>query len=230
MEKVKRGAKRDDGFIYWGGTEAWVTPARFDALRIYFREYRARNREAIRKCQAASEARIRANMTEEERKAYRARENARNAANREKQRENGRKSREKYRDRYNERARLLKFENPEKHAARLKRRRDNKSHLARLAEASRARMNAALGRKKHHRSCFYLGCSWVDLARHLENQFAEGMSWDNHCMDGWHVDHIVPVSSARTMDELIPLLHFTNLQPLWGIENMKKGNKLIDNQ
>lgn len=63
--------------------------------------------------------------------------------------------------------------------------------------------------------------SWQQLAIHLEKQFTEGMSWGNR--KDWHVDHIVPISSANTEEDVIRLNHYTNLRPIWAKENMSKG-------
>ena len=60
---------------------------------------------------------------------------------------------------------------------------------------------------------------------HLENQFKEGMTWHNR--SEWHIDHIVPLSSANNEEELYKLCHYTNLQPLWAEENLKKSNKIL---
>lgn len=70
-----------------------------------------------------------------------------------------------------------------------------------------------------------LGCSWEQMKSHLEERFTDGMTWDN--MGEWHLDHIVPVSSAKTEYELLAINHYTNFQPLWAADNMRKGNKLI---
>lgn len=72
-----------------------------------------------------------------------------------------------------------------------------------------------------------IGCSPEFLKEHLENQFTEGMSWDNHELYGWHIDHIVPLSSAKTEEEIYKLCHYTNLQPLWAKDNLKKSNKML---
>jgi len=53
------------------------------------------------------------------------------------------------------------------------------------------------------------------------------MSWENYGRNGWHVDHIIPLSSAKTEEEIYKLCHYTNLQPLWEVDNIKKGNKII---
>lgn len=72
-----------------------------------------------------------------------------------------------------------------------------------------------------------IGCSADELITHFESQFKEGMSWDNYGFYGWHIDHIIPLSSAKNEEELLKLSHYTNLQPLWMLENIKKGNKII---
>ena len=64
----------------------------------------------------------------------------------------------------------------------------------------------------------------------VEEQFVDGMSWDNYGIYGWHIDHIIPLSSAKTEEEIFKLCHYTNLQPLWAVDNLKKSNKLIINE
>ena len=73
-----------------------------------------------------------------------------------------------------------------------------------------------------------IGCSLDFLKQHLESQFKPGMSWENWNYQGWHIDHITPLSFAKTEDDLHSLCHYSNLQPLWAKENLKKGgsNKL----
>jgi hypothetical protein len=72
-----------------------------------------------------------------------------------------------------------------------------------------------------------VGCSPQFLKEYLENKFTDGMSWDNYGFYGWHIDHIIPLSSAKTEDEVCKLCHYTNLQPLWSVDNLKKGSKII---
>lgn len=69
-----------------------------------------------------------------------------------------------------------------------------------------------------------IGCSYVELAAHIESKFTDGMNWDNR--SEWHIDHKIPLSSAKTIDEVIPLFHYSNLQPLWAIDNMLKGSRM----
>ncbi len=68
------------------------------------------------------------------------------------------------------------------------------------------------------------GCSPSHLEQHLESQFTDGMTWDNY--GDWHVDHIKPISSfdLSTESERIAANHYTNLQPLWAEDNLKKSN------
>ena len=71
-----------------------------------------------------------------------------------------------------------------------------------------------------------LGCSFEFFKKHIETQFQQGMSWNNH--GHWHLDHKVPLDIATSTEELIKLNHWTNFQPLWAIENLEKNCKLLD--
>lgn len=72
-----------------------------------------------------------------------------------------------------------------------------------------------------------LGCTLNELRLHIENQFVEGMSWDNygHGVDKWNIDHIRPLSSFDLTDpeQLRIACHYTNLQPMWHLHNISKG-------
>lgn len=72
-----------------------------------------------------------------------------------------------------------------------------------------------------------LGCSLGDFKIYLENKFQDGMSWDNHARDGWHIDHIIPLDAfdLTKPEEQLKACHYTNLQPLWWKENLQKNNK-----
>ena len=79
---------------------------------------------------------------------------------------------------------------------------------------------------KKNKTFDIVGCSPEFLKEHLEKQFTEGMDWEllgQHI----HIDHIIPLSSAKTEDELYKLCHYTNLQPLWAEDNLKKSNKIL---
>lgn len=83
------------------------------------------------------------------------------------------------------------------------------------------------GYSKEARAHSILGADWDVVRKHFEDRFKEGMTWDNY--GEWHIDHIIPISLARNKDDVIKLNHYTNLQPLWGYENMGKSNKIIVN-
>ena len=80
---------------------------------------------------------------------------------------------------------------------------------------------------KRNKTFHIVGCPPEYLKEHLETQFVDGMSWNNYGRYGWHIDHIIPLSSAKTEDELYKLCHYTNLQPLWAEDNLKKSNKIL---
>lgn len=69
----------------------------------------------------------------------------------------------------------------------------------------------------------YLGCDWNTFKLHIESKFKDGMSWENR--SEWHIDHIKPISLAKNKEEIKALSHYTNLQPLWAEDNLKKGDK-----
>lgn len=81
------------------------------------------------------------------------------------------------------------------------------------------------GYTKKSKTYDILGIDYLGFKEHFEKLFSEGMTWDNH--GEWHYDHIIPISSAKTYDELIKLNHYTNFQPLWSNDNLKKGTKIL---
>lgn len=92
----------------------------------------------------------------------------------------------------------------------------------------RTRLNEVLKDKKftkNNKTFEYLGCHPIFLKKYLEEQFVDGMSWDNH--GKWHIDHIIPLSSAKTEEDVYKLSHYSNLQPLWAEDNLKKNNKIM---
>ena len=69
-----------------------------------------------------------------------------------------------------------------------------------------------------------LGCSIEFLKKYLEAKFQEGMTWQNHCLYGWHIDHIQPCCTfdLSKPEEQRKCFHYTNLQPLWADDNLRK--------
>jgi hypothetical protein len=110
--------------------------------------------------------------------------------------------------------------------------------LFNLKETIKSRINSSFinrGYTKKSRTHTILGCSYEQLKQHLEIQFEDWMTWDNkgNPEDGilepnktWDIDHIIPLSSCKTEDDVIKLNHYTNLQPLCSYTNryIKKDN------
>jgi len=73
-----------------------------------------------------------------------------------------------------------------------------------------------------------VGCSVSELRKHLESLWQSGMSWSNYGTKGWHVDHKLPCASFDLSDpeQQRACFHWTNLQPLWAKDNLKKSKKL----
>lgn len=96
----------------------------------------------------------------------------------------------------------------------------------RLRGSLRARVRSAIyadcGRKAV-RTMELIGCSIKHLRAHLEQQFTDGMSWDNY--GDWHIDHIKPCAAFDLADpeQQRECFHYTNLQPLWAVDNLRKG-------
>ena len=90
----------------------------------------------------------------------------------------------------------------------------------------RGRLKNALKSNSKSKNTFeLLGCSVEELWTHLEKTFKPGMTRENH--GEWHIDHIIPLSSAKNENDVYMLCHYTNLQPLWAEENLRKSNKII---
>ncbi len=89
------------------------------------------------------------------------------------------------------------------------------------------------GYNKKSRSFEILGCSYDDFVSYLESNFEKWMTWENKGLYngkfnyGWDIDHIIPISTAKTEEDIIRLNHYTNLQPLCSKVNrdIKKNKK-----
>ncbi|RWM27933.1 MAG: hypothetical protein EOR77_30910 [Mesorhizobium sp.] len=70
-----------------------------------------------------------------------------------------------------------------------------------------------------------LGCSIPEFKTYIESKFLPGMSWDNWAQDTWHLDHVKPLASFDLTDreQFLQACHYTNYQPLWAVDNLKKG-------
>ncbi len=98
--------------------------------------------------------------------------------------------------------------------------------LFKLTKNLRSRLRLALKAKSWHKNTHfnkYIGCTLFELKLHIERKFTVGMSWNNY--GEWHIDHIVSLSSANSKAQLYEFCHYTNLQPLWAADNLRKSNK-----
>jgi len=73
-----------------------------------------------------------------------------------------------------------------------------------------------------------LGCTIEEFRLYIESQFTKRMTLENH--GEWHLDHILPLATAKTKEDIIRLNHYTNFQPLWAKDNILKSNKIIEKQ
>ena len=100
-----------------------------------------------------------------------------------------------------------------------------------LITSQRSRLQRAINKvkqKKTKHTIQYLGCSILELQKYLAKKFTTGMTWENHGKRGWHVDHIKPLSSFdfSKSQQIERAFHYSNLQPLWWFDNLKKGSKI----
>ena len=72
----------------------------------------------------------------------------------------------------------------------------------------------------------YLGCNIKTFKKHIEQQFAKGMSWENYGQ--WHIGHRIPLKYNKpSLEEVAQRLHYTNTQPMWTSENISKRCRYI---
>jgi len=104
-----------------------------------------------------------------------------------------------------------------------KKRRNNDPQYKMIINLRNRCRKAFLGFYKDKTTKKLLGCSLEELQSYIESKFQFGMTMDNY--GEWHLDHIIPLSSAKGSIELEQLCHYTNLQPLWAKDNLIKSNK-----
>jgi hypothetical protein len=195
------------------------TPEGQEKKRKYWKQYEEKNREVL--------------------KAKRA---ARNASKRKppeffierkiKANENEKRRQQKYREKNKDaiKARIRKWKNENKNAL-LERNREKYKNdpIYRLTINHRNRISSLVKIKKE-KSIDLLGCSIEEFKKHLESKFEKWMSWENYgsC---WHIDHIMPCASFDLTKETHrrACFHYTNMQPLKAIENLRKNSKITNN-
>ena len=105
--------------------------------------------------------------------------------------------------------------------------RKEKDPLYKISFAIRRRVSQSIrigGFTKKSKTYQILGCTFEEFKLYIENKFIDGMSWENYGY--WHLDHIIPISSATDELHLIKLNHYSNFQPLWKSDNLRKGDKI----
>ena len=95
-----------------------------------------------------------------------------------------------------------------------------------LAGVVRCRIYAALKNDKEMSSTEYIGCNIEVFKKRTEQQFTEGMSWENY--SEWHIDHKIPLKYNKTsLEEVVQRLHYTDTQAMWESKNMSRGCQYI---
>lgn len=95
----------------------------------------------------------------------------------------------------------------------------------RVTNRMRAFLRRCLFGQQYHgeHALEWLGCGIEQFRSHIENQFELGMSWAN--ASEWHIDHIKPLCACRTEKDFVKSWHYTNLRPLWSIDNLSRPKR-----
>lgn len=205
--KYKRGDVRQDGRLFWHynprykSGEVWLTKEKYDELkRKYGKEYAS-------------------NYYKNNKDKYKKHRHKYLSKNKDKTSKRSYDYKIRNRDKINHRRRIWTRE-------RLK-----ADPCFRLMFLCRNRINDAIrnGTRKSKRTKELLGCSPDELRAHLESKFKDGMNWENWGQGAscWQIDHIRPISSFDLTDPEQQGLcfHYTNLQPLWAVDNWTKSDK-----
>ena len=145
--------------------------------------------------------------------------------------------REKNKDLIKIRKRKYRINNLEKERKRERKyrtEREKKDSLYKLKKRIRNAVDKSFRRNntpKSSSTAKILGCTFEEFKIQLEKQFESWMNWNNYGVykfEGertWQIDHIIPISLAKTEEDVIRLNHYTNLRPLCSKENLDKSNK-----
>lgn len=227
----KNRAKKDGLNIYCKKCNATKTlnyKKDKDKIRKYNKEYRLKNSEKIKE---TSHKYYLNNMDSIKQKV-------KEYSKTEKSKEYRKKYREANKDYYSEYGsmyRELKKEELREYFKIYRKNKRSSDILYKLKDSIRHRISESLkvkGYYKNNSTVYIIGCSIEDFKIYLESKFEDWMSWENHGLYngkldyGWDIDHIIPLSSATTEDEILKLNHYTNLQPLCSYFNrhIKKDN------
>ena len=187
-----------------------------EKIKEYLKAYKAANKEKIKE---TTKAYLKANKEKikEKMKAYQGANKEKMEAYREANKEKMQAYREANKEKRNEYSRTYRKTNPEGKLIM-----NMRSRIFKIIKINQ--------KVKNKRTLELLGCDGKFLKKHLQKKFSKGMSWNNY--GEWHVDHIVPIDyflknfDFNDVEIQKECFNYKNLQPLWSIENIKKGSKI----
>lgn len=217
LEDFPKNKRSNDGhYLYCKQCCKLIYQSKFNLIkekkRFYSKKYNIENKEKIKEYFIKNKEKIQSYQ-----KKYR-------INNREKSKEYNIKNKEKQQS-YNKEYSI----NNRKRINKYRKNKNLNEPICNLINNVRSRLKNYLkstGITKNKKTFDIVGCSPPSLKEYIEKQFVDGMSWDNYSFHSWHIDHIIPLSSAKSEEELYRLCHYTNLQPLWAKDNLKKSNKI----
>ena len=174
-----------------------------------FLQYRKKNREKInkrRKEYLLKNPEIRQKLLEKKRKEYRLNI-----------------------DYYTKKSKLYKQKNKKIRNKKLSIRLKNDAEYRLKCNLKGRIISALKGKDKSAKTMELIGCNIDQLKKHLAKKFTKGMTFENHGLKGWHIDHIKPCASfdLKCPVQQLACFNYNNLQPLWASENMSKGAKIV---
>lgn len=184
-----------------------------EKIAEYHREYYQENHEEYKKYKQVNKEKI-----SDYQKEY-------NQVNREKQKEYQKEYNQANREKLKEyqQTNRAKINSWAKIYQRERRRSDPLFRLKQVLRVQSGRVKSKFGTKS--RTAQLLGCTWEQAQTHLiqtaVTNYAVYVENENY-----HVDHIIPLSSATTEEEAIALCHYTNLQLLTPEDNFAKSDRL----
>ncbi len=169
---------------------------------LYNKEYYKKNKERVRARQREYYKENRKKLNEKAKEYY--------YKNYKKSRGDQKKYYEKYKDILNTKRNQRKKEKPE----------------LRIIHNFRSRLSGLINGKSRN-SIKLIGCDRKHLLRHLEVQFKRGMNWENYGKV-WVIDHHIPISAFNynNKKEVAACWHFSNLKPMFTLDNIRKGKKI----
>jgi len=199
-----------------------------EQLKEWQKQYRIKNKEKIKECQKQYRIKNKEELKEYS-KQYR-------IENREQL--NARRRTEKWREKNKDQIKQYWINNKEEikeWQKQYQKKRKQSDIMFKLKNTLRVLVVLSLkGYTKKSRTYEMLGCSYEEFKNHIESQWEEWMDWDNHGSyngkekDGWDLDHVIPLASVNTEEEIIKLNHYTNFQPLCSHINRYVKKDLLD--